>query len=187
MINSKKLICLCLFTTSSILLAAPALSTPQPDRDPELERSITYSLCFNRLVMQPQPSPFGIAIGPNGVGHLQSYLYQSNKVFGSVPISLDWVERTSFSNPKTNKLTQLNLAEAEKYWGKPQKHVISGHEFYSFEVKSVRLKQVMDEVIDEENLYHLDLSFDDKGLISGYRVRGIGISKPEWITADWKP
>jgi hypothetical protein len=184
-----KMLAMCLLgsATALTLQLQLACATPQPDRDPEIERSLTYKYCFNRLTGLAGESPFGIAIDPNGAGHLQASGYQSSKVFGSVPISLSWDDRIGFLDPNTNKWKPLTWTDATSFWGTPHKHLVGGRAFSTFDVKSVKLKRVLDEPIDEENLYHLDLSFNDRGIIFAYRIRGIGVSNPEWISADWVP
>ena len=183
----KRVVCLLGSAIALNMQLLQAGATPQPDRDPEIERSLTYKYCFNRLAGLDRESPFGIAIDPNGVGHLQASGYQSSKVFGSVPISLSWDDRIGFPDPQTNRWRLLTLTDSTVFWGSAHKHLVGGRKFFTFDVKSVKLDKVLDEPIDEENLYHLDLSFDGSGVITAYRIRGIGVSNPEWISAHWMP
>jgi len=127
-----------------------------------------------------RPYPFGsfaISLDQTGQGHLQSFATSDNKhlpvkIEGS-SIILDWRERTSYFI-KGKGWTQLTMEGAKDLWGEPKKHVVSDHPFYTFDAHSTWN--------GEENLYHLDLAFDKDGLIMGYRVRGIGISNPQWVT-----
>ena len=70
--------------------------------------------------------------------------------------------------------TQLSLEGAKKLWGEPRKHVVNDHPFYTFDAHSTWN--------GEQNLYHLDLAFANDARIMGYRIRGIGIIHPEWVT-----
>jgi hypothetical protein len=127
-----------------------------------------------------QPYPFGsfaISVDQNRQGHLQSYIDPHRvpkmpKMKNS--IILDWTERTSYLVDGKG-LTQLSLEGAKILWGEPRKHVVNDHPFYTFDAHSTW--------DGEKNIYHLDLGFTKDGLIMGYRVRGIGILNPQWVTS----
>lgn len=171
-----------------------ALSTPLPDQDSTIERALLYRGQDNRLENKSQqPSPFRIAIDKEtGVGHLQTHSYPSRNHTKSM-ISIGWSERVSFPpKPEEPERKLLTLDDAKEFWGEPQKHSYEserryGKPFYTFHAHSKLQKTMYNQSFDEDNIFHLDLRFDDTGVISAYRVRGIGISKPQWITADWKP
>lgn len=175
-----------LLTALLIISALPALATPQPDRDPEIERALGYRFTVNRLDNKPAPGAFAICVDSDGIGHLQTYFSSSARLSGPVPISKDWQDRISFQRHGETERTKLTMSDAKRFWGEPKRHVIEGAVFYTFDAHSP-LEQVMDDQVQEDNIYHLDLKFDDKGIIAAYRIRGIGISKPIWISAEWKP
>ena len=65
--------------------------------------------------------------------------------------------------------TPLSYAHAERLWGKPRKQ----QDYYTFDAKNNHH--------GEENIFHLDLSFDDNLDLKAYRIRGIRITSPIWI------
>jgi len=65
--------------------------------------------------------------------------------------------------------SRLSLVDAKHLWGKPRVH----SDYYSFDARNSHH--------GEENIFHIDLSFDDKSFVKSYRVRGIQISDPKWI------
>lgn len=71
------------------------------------------------------------------------------------------------------KWSRLTLSTTKELFGSPRKHRIYGSEIYIFDARGTWG--------DEENIYHIDLVFDSEEVVSAYRVRGIGISKPLWI------
>lgn len=168
-----------------------ALSTPLPDQDSTIEKALLYRGQTNRLENKSQqPGPFRIAIDKEtGTGHLQTYFYPSGNTIGSM-ISIDWSERVSFPpKPQERERKLLTLDDAKEFWGEPQKHSYQserryGKSFYTFHAHSKLQKTMYKQLFDEDNIFHLDLRFDDSGVISGYRIRGIGISKPQWVTAQ---
>jgi hypothetical protein len=167
-------------------IAGPAISAPEPDREPEVERVLTSRYRLNMLCGQSTVSPFGIAVDRDGIGHLQPYFVFGTS-FGDVPICKDWYDRTSYSDPDTKERVQVTFDKAKTFWGNPTKHTSFGDPYYSFAAHSEPVKEVFGEEVNEDNIYHLDLKFDAKNTISGYRIRGIGIGKPEWITSEWMP
>ena len=157
-----------------------ATSCPLTDSDTVTESSLRYeSGPYILQTLGNQPYPFGtfdITVDRNHQGHLQSYIDPHRvpkmpKMKDS--IILDWTERTSYLVDGKG-LTQLSLAGAKTLWGEPRKHVVNEHPFYTFDAHSTW--------DGEKNIYHLDLGFTKDGLIMGYRVRGIGILNPKWVT-----
>jgi hypothetical protein len=65
--------------------------------------------------------------------------------------------------------THLTRAEATRLWGMPNKR----DDYYSFPARNFHH--------GEENIFHIDLSFDDQGLVEAYRIRGIALERPAWI------
>jgi hypothetical protein len=157
-----------------------AVGEPMPHPDGVTETSLRYrSGPYMLDTLRHQPYPFGsfaITVDKSGQGHLQSYIdpHRVAKMPGMKDsVILDWTERTSYLIDGKGR-TQLSLESAKELWGGPRKHVVHDHPFYTFDAHSTSN--------GEENLYHLDLGFTKDGVIMGYRVRGIGIVNPQWVT-----
>lgn len=177
-------LCLMAFFLCASPNAIAADSCPEPDPDVLTESSLAYRsgpYKLDTLLHREHPfDSFAISVDQTGSGHLQSYAVGPSKhppaMKGSV--ILDWKERTSYYK-EGKSWTQLTLEGAKELWGQPRKHIVYDHPFYTFDAHSTWN--------GEENLYHLDLGFDKNGLIMGYRVRGIGIFNPQWVTAPNQP
>ena len=154
---------------------------PVPDPDGVTEASLRYRsgpYILDTLGHQSYPfGSFAITVDRSGQGHLQSYI-DPHRV-GKMPdrnvdsIILDWTERTSYLIDGKGR-TQLSLEGAKTLWGQPRKHVVNDHPFYTFDAHCTW--------DGEPNIYHLDLGFTKDGQIMAYRVRGIGIFNPQWVT-----
>lgn len=172
---------------TSIPIRVPdASGEPIPHPDGVTETRLRYQggpYILDTLGHQRYPfGSFAIRVDRNGQGHLQSYIDPSSAT--KIPrhdtdlIISDWAERTRYLIDGKG-WTQLSLEGATKLWSEPRKHVVNEHPFYSFDAYSTSN--------GERNLYHLDLGFKKDGIIMAYRVRGIGISKPEWIVDPQQP
>lgn len=173
-----------------LIVGGPTLATPPPDDDVVTEDSLNYRSGFYVLDnIEHQPYPFGsfaIFVDREGIGHIQSNAIKF--IDGNSPpkqkkpfkgsIIPDWTDRTSFKK-KGKGWTQLSLTEAKTLWGEPRTHKVKGKQFYTFDAEST--------FNGERNLYHLDFQFGTDELIIAYRIRGIGIRDPQWVTAEWKP
>lgn len=158
-------------------------------RDEWLEHLMLYkdrNSVLQNIKNEPYPlGSFEVRIARNGTGHLQSHCAMSAFFERPEPeyknqspkqshdgVFLDWKARTSFLK-KNVGWTKLDFEEAKALWGKPREHFAFIGTFYTFDAHSFHG--------DEENIYHLDLHFED-GELEAYRVRGIGITNPVWIT-----
>lgn len=120
---------------------------------------------------------FDIIFTPDGNGHLQARDNSEHpqKTILKESSLLIWGERISF-NSEQNKLTALSLSSAEKLFGKTKKTSEANSFFYTFEVPNIPV------INAEQQIYKIDLRFDDKGIIQSYRVRGPRISNPTWVS-----
>lgn len=73
---------------------------------------------------------------------------------------------------KSGLYTSMKLADAKEIFGKP----IYRGTFYSFDALAPA------EGLSETELFHIDFKFDKDEEVAAYRIRGIGIVHPEWIT-----
>jgi hypothetical protein len=80
---------------------------------------------------------------------------------------------TAFAS-NDGKLVRLTLDKATQLWGKPRHHT----NYYSFDARNFHH--------GEENIFHIDLSFDAQGFVQSYRVRGIEISGPRWVVQKYE-
>ncbi len=75
---------------------------------------------------------------------------------------------TDYAYPAVPKLEALTIEEATKLWGTPTK----SFNYQTFDLVTTNGKH---------STYHLDVEFTATW-IAAYRVRGIGITNPKWIT-----
>lgn len=111
----------------------------------------------------------------SGIGHLVSRDYQhSPKPEAQMNLRqlVDWLNRISFYKEGLG-WTKLTLEDAKTIFGEPHTYGIGKKLFYTFDA-FVNLQR-------ERQLFHLDMRFDSKKSIEGYRVRGIGIRNPQWV------
>lgn len=126
---------------------------------------------------------FCLIVDGSGTGHMQSRegikaLRSSDKKYSDLvdgELIKDWKSRTC-TNSTNHSRTPLSSAEAIKLWGTPRKHTVYTKTFYTFDAHGI--------FDGEENIYHLDLSFDKSENLDGYRIRGIGIKNAVWVTAS---
>ena len=76
-------------------------------------------------------------------------------------------------------------SQADRWWPVSVKHNWNGRSFKTYEVFSKPVPYFCTELLNERNLYHLDLQFAADSKIAAYRIRGLGISKPRWVDAKW--
>ncbi len=167
-------------------LSLPAVATFRLSPEMTLEESLSYRQCSTQLDNRNKDSypynGFCLIVNYNQPAHLQTSCFSSTEYpRPNLPDTLsstyagvieDWTTRTTFLK-RGKGWTQLTLAEAKMLWGKPREHSVEYKDFYTFDAHSTHN--------DEENIYHLDLSFDGSGVIDGYRVRGIGIQSLQWV------
>jgi hypothetical protein len=84
-----------------------------------------------------------------------------------------WSDRTSFYTTDLG-WTKLTLEASKKIFGEPRAHGIGKIVFYTFDAPAI--------VQHEKQLLHLDMKFDSTGTIESYRIRGIGIRNPQWVS-----
>ena len=89
----------------------------------------------------------------------------------------DWVERVGFYKEGAG-WSKLTLEDAKKIFGEQRLRGIGKTQFYTFDAFVT--------VQRERQLFHLDLRFDSQGIITSYRVRGIGIRNPQWISSQFQ-
>jgi hypothetical protein len=120
---------------------------------------------------------FEVSIDSLGTAHLepdQIALSFRRQLKPDAPFTLsylDWGTRTSVFKA-TGGWTQLSLEEAKSLWGEPRNNL----GFFTFDARTSWMC--------EPNIYHIDLKFDNRGDVSAYRIRGIGIGNAQWDTAD---
>lgn len=121
----------------------------------------------NRTEASAPFNTLSVYLDSNGVGYLRS------------PQVSELYSRTNkegllfFLKPKGG-WTQLSLPDAKVLWGSPREH--ASKSFYTFDAES--------EEDGEKNVYHLDLKFKNHAEVVAYRVRGIGISSPKWVSEN---
>jgi|GEM_PF-6693008 hypothetical protein len=69
-----------------------------------------------------------------------------------------------------NKLT---LSSIKRLFGSLREHALSSKKFYTFDASG--------NWASEQNIYHVDFTVDGNEVVNYYRVRGIGITSPQWI------
>lgn len=119
---------------------------------------------------------FCIVISSDGIGHLEARSENRNPKVQR-PIKNDGLYRLKDAlvftetgkEPKT-----LTLPEATRLFGNAFEQQSQNGNFYTINAKAKSLA--------EENIYHLDFRAAKDGQIASYRVRGIGITNPQWIT-----
>jgi len=165
------------------LESASALS----DKDAADERAIEYGCPahYKLSVEDGSSTPFHrfeVFVDQDGVGHLQSRPVNDPKNVRpkratASPAGLidDWDARISFLDEKRG-WTKLTFLDAGHFWkDSPGRRE---PEFLTFNVANSHH--------EEENIFHIDLLFNDTGLLSAYRVRGIGIKAPQWTGPSGK-
>lgn len=120
---------------------------------------------------------FIISFDAAGSGHLQA---RDNSEHPQKPIYKKpgltiWDQRISF-NEEQNKLSKLSLDSATKLFGKPKKIIEANALIYTFEVSDIPGVNM------QQQIYTVDMKFDDKGIVQSYRVSGPRISNPTWIS-----
>ncbi len=118
---------------------------------------------------------FGFVISSDGVGYLKLLRGPSDC---SAPSKYPrnqipkWLENVSFSKSGKSP-SKLNLTEAKKIWGTPVKQG-KAVDCYTFEVHG--------SVDGEKQIYHIDVKFDERAEIHSYRIRGIGVFNPKFVS-----
>lgn len=124
-----------------------------------------------------------VKVNSKGTGHLQANIAQADgfpraktqsTLTNQEGLFTDWMVRTSFLGDKG--WTALSLDGAKELWGEPRRHTFDDQNFYTFDSHSF--------YGGEENIYHIDLRFGHGKLLEAYRVRGIGITNPLWVTKE---
>lgn len=120
---------------------------------------------------------FDIYFTPDGNGHLQARdnsEYPQKTIFKEQSL-LIWEQRISF-NIEKNKLTALSLSSAEKLFGKAKKTAKANSIFYTFEVPNIP------GVNTAQQIYKIDMKFDNNDIIQSYRVSGPQVHNPTWVS-----
>lgn len=110
-----------------------------------------------------------------GMAHLQSKdkvhaPKQDEQNIGRPP---GWSDRVSFYKDGLG-WTKLTLEDAKKIFGEPRLRGVGKTQFYTFDAFVT--------VQREQQLFHIDLRFNSQGIIESYRIRGIGIRNPQWVS-----
>ncbi len=110
-----------------------------------------------------------------GVAHLisQDKVHAPKREARSLGRLPDWSDRISFFREGPG-WTKITLNDARKIFGEPMVRGVGETQFFAFDAYATVQK--------EKQLFHLDLRFGGDGAISSYRVRGIGIRNPQWVT-----
>ncbi|MEW6499840.1 MAG: hypothetical protein AB1589_46360, partial [Cyanobacteriota bacterium] len=185
MLLRKLILAVLCLTLVVAIVALPVDANFRLSSDRAIEESLTYQTYSaelkNRLGESYPFNGFSIAVDRTGIGQLHSSCTNSRKYprpatlsqnKGSDGFFQDWAVRTTYLTRKG--WIQLNFLGAKELWGEPRMHCVTGRDFYTFDASSV--------YNNEPNIYHLDLSFDENKVLDGFRVRGIGITTPSWIT-----
>lgn len=184
----KRLLLLSLMSTQVALTLLPSIAKEQPDivcRDNDFFNQDTYlpgyANCerqLKNLAPELSSASFFVLVGSDGVGHLQSKNPGSNslrKPLYKETNLMVWEQRVSFYQPGKG-WHKLKLDEAKLLFGQPDKRASGKSVFYTFHVLTAP-------DTDEQQLYHLDIKFDAGNSITSYRVRGIGMNNPKWISS----
>ncbi len=118
---------------------------------------------------------FAIAFGhKDGICRLRSqFPVNGPRTEESAPGAQVFSQAVSLSAPEG--ITKLSLASASKLFGEPRKHG-KDSVFYTFDAITLNSLDHF-----EQQTYHIDMKFGKDGFIQGYRIRGIGVDKPQWI------
>lgn len=173
--NIHKLKCLSL-CGCFVLSATPCGATTRGDDDRILDRALSYyaydSELFNK---NDDHGQFLLHVNQLGTAYLMPSKLQRPIGRSADGLPKEWKDVITFFKPGKG-WTTLSLEEARELWGEPRYNVMSQYDFYTFDVRS--------KYGDETNLYHLDLRFGDDHVLKAYRIRGIGIKNPNWITQE---
>ncbi|MDQ5933433.1 MAG: hypothetical protein QG574_731 [Cyanobacteriota bacterium erpe_2018_sw_21hr_WHONDRS-SW48-000092_B_bin.40] len=71
---------------------------------------------------------------------------------------------------------KLSLESAKKIFGEPHLRGVGKTTFYVFDTYVTFQR--------EKQLFHIDMKFAQDGTIESYRIRGIGIRNPQWVSKD---
>lgn len=118
---------------------------------------------------------FAIAFGrADALCRLKSqYPYNGPRTEESGPGAQIFSQAVSYTGP--TGITKLSLATATQFFGEPRKHG-KDKVFYTFDAVTLDSLSRM-----EQQTYHIDMIFGNDGFIEAYRIRGIGVDKPQWI------
>jgi hypothetical protein len=154
------LIIISIFPTMSLADA------PAPEPDPEAMDAILYrgGYASRLLDLNGENSSMFLAVDSSGTGYLADY---DSKTKGE-----NWRKIELKSQKNWQSLTRTSATEL---WGAPQERY-AYRQFLTWDIFGTYNR--------ERNLYHLDLEFDPRKNLNGYRVRGIGIGAPRWIFRD---
>lgn len=111
----------------------------------------------------------------DGIAHLQSKdrVHAPKREEQDIGRPPGWSDRVSFYKEGLG-WTKLTFEDAKKIFGEPRLRGMSKTLFYTFDTFVT--------VQREKQLFHLDLRFDSAGTIESYRIRGIGIRNPTWVS-----
>lgn len=119
---------------------------------------------------------FCIVISSDGIGHLEAR-DENRHPKVQRPIKTDGLYRLkdALQFTETGKEPKLlTLTEATRLFGNAFEQQSQHGSFHTINAKAKSLA--------EDNIYHLDFRTAKDGQIESYRVRGIGITNPQWIT-----
>jgi hypothetical protein len=160
-----------------VFCGIPVFASANPvSPSPELEAAMLYrGGCATALaVKSPSHSlPFFLLVDDKGTGHFVDYTGSGL----SHKLSADGTPENCKSEWKptlkqTHSWNSLTKGQAQAVWGEPH---------FVFDRTGISTFDAYGSYIGEKNLYHLDLVFEDGKILSRYRVRGIGIVRPQWI------
>ncbi len=166
-----------LFSLLSFVFVAPAYA----EGDPELENALLYRNGYaSTLVKSPQTLPFYLLVSKEGTGYLVDFPPDPDPLTAvrleenGTPSSWDY---TLGKLDEFTRWKKLRDTDAKTIWGNATGHATAGSykpSFYTFDAPGSFNK--------ENNIYHIDFRFDPTtGYPFQYRVRGIGITNPQFI------
>ena len=163
---SEVLMRVSLITIVCLVPGASAQYASEPDPDPEALDAILYRKGYVSTLTDPtKPIPFFLAVDTSGTGRLVDYgAYKK----GPNGFPENWTNLVD----KGTTWQKLTREEATNLWGEPQEREVI-RRFFTWDAFGTWNK--------EKNLYHLDFELH-KGHLISYRVRGIGISNPQWVS-----
>lgn len=112
----------------------------------------------------------------DGIAHLQSRDFKHSPIpeaQTNLRQLVPWSDRTSFYKTDSG-WSKLTLEDSKKIFGEPHVHGIGKIVFLTFDAPAM--------VQHEKQLFHLDMKFNSAGTIQSYRIRGIGIRNPQWVS-----
>jgi hypothetical protein len=157
-----------LISANSLAFARGAAPTP----DPEANDAILYRNGYATALAKNAEKKLGfyLKVDKQGSGRFVDYGTNVQHLMAN-GVPEDWSAR---KEPVKSEAVWLTLTKdkAREVWGEPHGTAVRPG-MVVFDASGV--------YDGENNLYHVDLQFDQADKAFRYRVRGIGITEPKWI------